>query len=501
MLKSIIELEAKEARKYLLQPSSYCTINLPEYIDFTEILKFVGTIVGNKDLNTCLADHKVYPSEYENVNYKFLTNKDGKFAYRCLQLTNPYLYYILVRTITEDNNWLEIQSHFLNHKRPNIEVVSIPKVKHPNASLQAGADIITWWEYFEQESITLSLQYQYLFVTDITDCYGSIYTHTIPWSLYGKEKAKQDRQKHNLGKILDNYMGAMNYKQTNGIPQGSVLYDLIAELVLVYADSSLYNRLSVLGIKDTDYRILRYRDDYRVFSNDKSKLEILIRELQQILSNLNFRMNSSKTFMTEDVLLKSMKTDKLAFIYSAPKYFGDKTESVQKELLYILQFAKEYPNSGTVSRLLTILLKHVESEALNIANIKVLISITVEIMMTSPRVFNVGTALLSYFLDKLDDGKIDVIKSIYNKLRRLSNTGELEIWLQRITYHLDDVDISYEEPLTKLVKGDINVSLWDNTWLKQQMLEKFPIKSICNIAKRDALTPIITSKEIDMFEY
>ena len=55
---TIIELDSRKAREYLLLPSSYCTVNLPEYYDFSKILKFVKQVVGRKDIHTCLADKK-----------------------------------------------------------------------------------------------------------------------------------------------------------------------------------------------------------------------------------------------------------------------------------------------------------------------------------------------------------------------------------------------------------------------------------------------------------
>lgn len=66
----------------------------------------------------------------------------------------------------------------------------------------------------------------------------------------------------------------MRYGQTNGIPQGSALMDFIAEIVLVYCDEKLTKKLESLNI--TDYKILRYRDDYRVFSNCSSDLELIL---------------------------------------------------------------------------------------------------------------------------------------------------------------------------------------------------------------------------------
>jgi hypothetical protein len=55
-------------------------------------------------------------------------------------------------------------------------------------------------------------------------------------------------------------MQGMNYGQTNGIPQGSVLMDFIAEMVLGYIDE----RLSECLDKNMNYHIIRYRDDYRI---------------------------------------------------------------------------------------------------------------------------------------------------------------------------------------------------------------------------------------------
>ena len=140
---------------------------------------------------------------------------------------------------------------------------------------------------------------------------------------------------------------------------------------------------------------------------------------------MNFRINTSKTHLSEDVILDSIKKDKLAYLTHPPIYDGKDSNfsTIQKELLFILQFAKAHPNSGMVARLLSKLLNRIENYGLEKENPRVLISITVEIMMTSPRIFNVGTALISYFLSKIEEGKETIVKSVYSKLRRMSNTG------------------------------------------------------------------------------
>lgn len=48
-----------------------------------------------------------------------------------------------------------------------------------------------------------------MFITDITNCYGSIYTHSINWAILGKEDAKRHIGKASLGHTIDTYMQGM----------------------------------------------------------------------------------------------------------------------------------------------------------------------------------------------------------------------------------------------------------------------------------------------------
>ena len=92
------------------------------------------------------------------------------------------------------------------------------------------------------------------------------------------------------------------------------------------------------------------------------------------------------------------------------------------------------------------------------------------------------------------------MKGTYRKLRRLSNTGELEIWLQRITYHMNDEDNDFKEPLAQIVMSN-EVQMWNNNWLKVELLEGFPLLCLCDVVKRDAQTLIITAREASYFDY
>lgn len=311
-MKTILELSHIKARQYFLESQNYCNMQFPKYIDFKPVIEYVQNSVGNKELRDILKDPKRMPSDYENVNHKMLVKKDAQYSYRPIQLINPYLYYLLVKAMTNKSSWKEIKDRFAELKVPNIEVASIPKVKGDTDKSHMSASVSSWWENVEQRSLELALSYRYMFVTDITNCYCAIYTHTIAWALMGKEQAKEKRNKSGLlGNIIDNYMQGMQYGQTNGIPQGSTLSDFIAEIVLAYADKLLSERLNTNGI--SNYHIVRYRDDYRIFCNSKEDTERIAFFLQEVLAELNFQLNGKKTYLTEDVISDSIKPDKKAY--------------------------------------------------------------------------------------------------------------------------------------------------------------------------------------------
>ena len=357
-MQTILDLSYSKARKYFLESQNYCNLQLPVYIDFKPVLDYVQKTVDKKEIRDILKDPKVMPSNYENVNHKILIKKDALYSYRPVQLINPYLYYLLVKAMTNKSSWKEIKDRFTTLRVPNIEVASIPKVKGDADKSHSSASVSFWWEHVEQRSLELALKYRYMFVTDITNCYGAIYTHSIAWAFMGKDVAKAKRQNLGLlGNIVDHFMQYMQYGQTNGIPQGSVLSDFIAEIVLAYADKEVSKRLGKEGI--TDYYIIRYRDDYRIFSNSKEDIERIAFFLQEVLSGLNFQLNAKKTYLTEDVISESIKPDKRAYISGGPIY--KKTQkriystlsNLQQEALFIHQFSKQYPNSGMLIKLLT----------------------------------------------------------------------------------------------------------------------------------------------------
>ncbi len=489
--RSILRMNASEARAFLLKPESYCSLELPGYFDFGPILSNVAKVLDRKSLSSM----SLNPRDHEGVNYAVLSNKDGRHAWRPLQLIHPALYVSLVQKVTEPEHWNLILNRFKKLQKPkNIECLSIPIEASPERKDQA-AQISNWWHGIEQRSIEFSLDYNYAFHTDITDCYSAIYTHSIAWAVHGKAIAKSTSARRDntlIGNIIDSHIQDMRRGQTNGIPQGSTLMDFISELVLGYADLELSERLKVEGIDR--YHILRYRDDYRIFVQSPQIGEAILKCLTEVLIDLGLKLNAAKTTGAEHVITNAIKKDKRAWMRSKQ---GD--HNLQKHLLVIHAHGVDFPNAGS----LTVALKHFHErlhKVQNISNPIVLISIATDIAYHSPKVFPLCSAIISKLLSVLAtaDEREKVIVKIHERLSQLSNTGHMEIWLQRIS-HPFIPNLDYKERLCWLVKGE-PVVLWNSDWITSARIRTVVNSSkIINRVQLDLINPIVSPTEIELF--
>ncbi len=495
--KSVLRFRHKNAQNYFLESESYCSFDLPEYFNFAPLLLKVHTILNNKNLSSF---RSTSPRDY-NVNYKILNNKDGRYAWRPIQLIHPALYVSLVHQITTKENWKIIRKKFKDFATDKrIECISIPSkslTKNPNKAEQ----ISNWWKKIEQRSLEVALDYKYLTQTDITDCYGAIYTHSVAWALHGKEFIKKDRNRDDkslIGNIIDTHLQDMSYGQTNGIPQGSALMDFIAEMVLGYADSELLKKIPE---EITKYQILRYRDDYRIFTNNSHDGKYILKCLTEVMISLGLKLSAEKTKSSSDIITSSIKSDKLYWM-------GQKQiePNPQKRLLIIHGLSKKYPNSGSLKTSL----KKFSTWLKKITNFKVsivsLISIIVDIAYNNPVTYPYFVTIVSFLLKQIPDKdqKEEILKQIICKFEDIPNTVHLLIWLQRIALGIGveidlDVKRDFDVKICKLIPNR-NDDLWDNSWLKSGIKSQIKAGSIINQEVIDNLSEVISEEEVALFK-
>lgn len=499
-MKILTELNNNEAQAYFLKQESYCNVQLPEYFNFQPLLDALGK---NGSLKGGISLDKV--KKLDDVNYKFLTNKDGKYAWRSLQLINPVIYVFLVNKITEEKNWELIVNRFEKFQQNGkIKCCSIPVVSSSSKETDKQKTITNWWQQIEQQSLELALNYDCFLNTDIIDCYSSIYTHSIPWALHGREKVKQDFssgvKRKEIGDSIDTTIQSMQYSQTNGIPQGSVLMDFFAEMVLGYADELLSEKIEAFnGIeqkyKIEDYKILRYRDDYRIFATNQEIVVKIAKILTETLINLNLKLNTQKTFISDNIVRDTIKPDKL---YWNEAKQGEKT--LQKHLFLIHSLAQKHPNSGSLSKALDKFFDRVYPLKLfKEENSKGLVSILVDIAYHNPRTYPVVVGVLSKILSLETDKKVvkEILESIERKFDKIPNVGHLQIWLQRLTLKTEP-EKDYEDPLCKKVV-DSDAQIWNIGWVSAKIKNDFVNHSIVDEKKIEDMTEIIEPNEIKTF--
>lgn len=133
---------------------------------------------------------------------------------------------------------------------------------------------------------------RYLLKTDISRCYHSIYTHSIPWAIHGKEYAKANTSAPLLGNFLDREIRTGQERQTLGIPVGPDTSLLVAEIILSAADRLLLGKLPRL-------RGFRHIDDYEFAFHTRSEADEAMAVLQETLAVFELALNPRKTDILE----------------------------------------------------------------------------------------------------------------------------------------------------------------------------------------------------------
>lgn len=502
-MKNILEFSHTEAKRYFLKEESYFNFDLPRYFVFQELIhklseKLEGKLLSDfygSSVNSISGKQKpTPPCDYENVNYKFLNNKDGKFAWRPFQLIHPAIYVSLVHQISEEKNWDLIVKRFKEFSgNPKIKCFSFPLESEDKSSDKAET-VSNWWKTIEQQSIELALEYEYVLHIDISDCYGSIYSHSIAWALHSRETGKKERKNTKLiGNIIDTHLRDMSYGQTNGIPQGSVLMDFIAEMVLGFADLELSRKIENLPL--TNYQIIRYRDDYRIFTNNPQDAALIVKNLTEILTELGMRLNSQKTLASSDVVENSIKPDKLYWLINKKR-----GKNLQENLLLIHHLSKNFPNSGSLNKALSRFFGRVERIKKTNENLPVLISILVDIAYKNPRTYPIAAAILSKFLALIDstEEQNKMLNLIEKRFAKIPNTGYLQIWLQRMVLKIDPKRVFNETLCNRM--NDPNISIWNSDWANKSLRKVIDDNKIVNEEIMKELNKTIAPEEVQLFE-
>lgn len=150
--------------------------------------------------------------------------------------------------------------------------------------------------FFDSDEFTeLEKTYSLLMKLDISRCFESIYTHTIEWTMRGKEFAKSHLPvggRETFESNFDEVIRSANWNETHGIIIGPEFCRIFAEVILQAADRAISSKIEA---KSTDVVIRRYVDDYFIFSNDERAAERAKEIIRTCLRDFNLHLNDAKT--------------------------------------------------------------------------------------------------------------------------------------------------------------------------------------------------------------
>lgn len=162
---------------------------------------------------------------------------------------------------------------------------------------------------------------RYIVHADISTCFPSIYTHSIPWAAVGKEQAKKDagdaKKWYNR---IDTACQRLKNWETHGLIIGVHASNLIAEIILVVVDKNLYDR---------GFRFVRNIDDYDCYVDDYQKAQEFLNALEYELRQFDLPLNHKKTMIEE---LPKANTEHWIHKLKSAKLISDKGNTTYIEV-------------------------------------------------------------------------------------------------------------------------------------------------------------------------
>lgn len=189
-------------------------------------------------------------------------------------------------------NWENIKQHFSNcttsqthkvsriHIRKMVGTKSLFKMNYEN------------WEEDGSPEADLLIRGKYIVHADISKCFPSIYSHSIPWALVGKTEAKLKASKsfQNLWfNQLDHKITLCKNGETHGLLIGPHASNIFAEIILTTVDKELCAK----------WRYIRHIDDYTCYTDSMEAAQLFLVDLKTELGKFDLSINDKKTEISE----------------------------------------------------------------------------------------------------------------------------------------------------------------------------------------------------------
>jgi len=170
-------------------------------------------------------------------------------------------------------------------KGTNIYSYSLPV--NYDSTEQRSAKQIEQWSELQEDLMFHASEYPYMLVLDLSNCYHTMYTHSIEW-------ACESVGYKQFGTELDACVRRGMNNRTHGLPVGPRVTDYVAELVLCSIDRDIEKTC-----KSKKFIGGRFRDNYYLLCDSKAHAEDILKTVTRCLRSKNQSINSEKTKIIE----------------------------------------------------------------------------------------------------------------------------------------------------------------------------------------------------------
>ena len=237
--------------------------------------------------NFCLNNHPTFPNK--DMGYVFYENMRNINIPRPLGIPNPVAYQLLCKAISD--NWDKLQAHFKTQTENQTHKISRIHIRKHMWSGKLFEMNYNNWKIDGSPEPDLLIGMRYMVNADISNCFPSIYTHSLSWALVGKDIAKQNQNNHNEWyNKLDFYTRNIKRGETHGLLIGPHTSNLLSEIILTKVDKALY---------DKGFRFIRNIDDYTCYTQSYEKAQDFLLKLSAYLRYFDLTLNHKKTKIAE----------------------------------------------------------------------------------------------------------------------------------------------------------------------------------------------------------
>lgn len=355
----------------------------------------------------------------KGYNYiKYETIRDISIP-RIISIPNPFAYANLCRHIQK--HWTEIKNKFQENtygQKYKISQIHIRKMKNSKALFEMNyknnignndeEDSKTYSN--EDPSIVLMIGMKYKVEADISNCFPSIYSHSIPWALVGKEVAKANSDSNKVWcNKFDKYLRSLKRTETNGLLIGPHSSNLISELILTAIDKELYNK---------GYRFVRFIDDYDCFVTTYNEAENFLLDLSQALKEYELTLNTKKIKISplpisdNDYWVNTLRE----YCFSSFKDKNDEKEYIKlSSVRNFLNIAVDFTKESNRASILNYAIKRIAKQKLKVYTIDYYIKRIYHLVLLYPYLIR---QLDKYIFDKFNIST-EIIKKIGDDLFKL----------------------------------------------------------------------------------